>query len=139
MLRAEDALHDGQQRSVLVPGGGRIPRLPGVVGELVAGGQGVRVLGTVGVILLVSIDDQLEQVPGRPTATAVAEVLRDPPHAVADQVEHGPAVRQQHREHRPDRGEFGVGGDRGRDQHRGRLLPLGGHIRRHLGEGDVLD
>ena len=44
MLRAEDPLAQGQQRGVLVPGGGRVPRLPGPPGELVPGVQGVRVL-----------------------------------------------------------------------------------------------
>ena len=34
----------GQQRGVLVPGPGRVPRLPGPAGEVAAGGQGVRVL-----------------------------------------------------------------------------------------------
>src|ERR1700683_5437445 len=42
-LRAQDALADGQQRGELVAGPGRIPRLPGEVGESGAGGQGVRV------------------------------------------------------------------------------------------------
>ena len=35
----------GQQRGELVPGPGRIPRLPGPASEVGAGGQGVRVLG----------------------------------------------------------------------------------------------
>jgi hypothetical protein len=42
--RADHPLLDGQQRRVLVPGPGRVPRMPGVAGEFVAGGQSVRVL-----------------------------------------------------------------------------------------------
>jgi hypothetical protein len=38
-------LFHGQQRRVLVAGPGRIPRLPGGIGEVKAGGQGVRILG----------------------------------------------------------------------------------------------
>ena len=38
--RAEDPLADGQQRGELVPGGGRIPRLPGPAGEARAGRSG---------------------------------------------------------------------------------------------------
>ena len=45
MLGAQDPLADGQQRGELVAGPGRIPRRPGPAGEVVAGGQGVRVLG----------------------------------------------------------------------------------------------
>ena len=45
MLGAEDALGYGQQRGELVPGGGRIPRLPDPVGQAGAGGQGIGVLG----------------------------------------------------------------------------------------------
>ena len=45
VLGAEDALGYGQQRGELVPGGGRVPRLPGPVGQAGAGGQGVGVLG----------------------------------------------------------------------------------------------
>ena len=45
MLGAEDPLEDGQQLGELVPGRGRVPRLPGPAGEVGAGGQGVRVLG----------------------------------------------------------------------------------------------
>ena len=45
MLGTLDPLADGQQGGELVAGPGRIPRLPGPAGELVAGGQGVRVLG----------------------------------------------------------------------------------------------
>ena len=44
VLRAEDPLYDRQQRGELVPGPGRIPRLPGPLGEVGAGGQGVGVL-----------------------------------------------------------------------------------------------
>jgi hypothetical protein len=43
--RAQHPLADGQQCGELVAGPGRIPRLPGPAGEIVAGGQGVRVLG----------------------------------------------------------------------------------------------
>ena len=45
MLGAEDPLAHRQQRGELVAGPGRVPRLPGVVGEVGAGGQGFRVLG----------------------------------------------------------------------------------------------
>ena len=45
VLGAQDPLADGQQGGVLVAGPGRIPRLPGPVGEVGAGGQGVGVLG----------------------------------------------------------------------------------------------
>ena len=45
MLGSLDSFADGQQGGTLVAGSGRIPRLPGPAGELVAGGQGVRVLG----------------------------------------------------------------------------------------------
>ena len=45
MLRTEDALGDRQQRGELRPGGGRVARLPGPVGQAGAGGQGVGVLG----------------------------------------------------------------------------------------------
>ena len=43
MRRAEDPHQVGQQRGVLVPGRGRIPRLPGPVGNAVACGQGAGV------------------------------------------------------------------------------------------------
>ncbi len=45
MLGALDPLAYGQQGGELIPGPGRIPRLPGPESELVAGGQGVGVLG----------------------------------------------------------------------------------------------
>ena len=85
MLGAERTLGDGQQRGEQVAGPGRIPLLPGPVGEAVAGGQGGWVPGAIGVILYMSGDDQLEQVPGRLVAAAVAKVPRDLPHAVAGQ------------------------------------------------------
>ena len=40
VLRAEDPLAHGQQRGELVPGGGRVPRLPGPAGEAAAGRPG---------------------------------------------------------------------------------------------------
>jgi hypothetical protein len=45
VLGAEHLLADGQQRRVLVAGLGRVPRLPGEVGEAGPDGQGFRVLG----------------------------------------------------------------------------------------------
>jgi hypothetical protein len=45
VLGAQDPLADGQQGAELVPCYGRIPRRSGVVGEVVAGGQGSWVLG----------------------------------------------------------------------------------------------
>ena len=45
VLGAQHPLADGQQRGELVAGPGRIPRLPGPVGQVAAGGQGARVLG----------------------------------------------------------------------------------------------
>ncbi|GAA4951922.1 hypothetical protein GCM10023334_066670 [Nonomuraea thailandensis] len=42
---AHDALDGGEQGGVLVAGGGRVPRLPRPVGEVVLGGQGVGVFG----------------------------------------------------------------------------------------------
>ena len=45
MLGAGDPLADRQQRGELVPGPGRIPRLPGPAGQVGAGGQRVGVLG----------------------------------------------------------------------------------------------
>ena len=42
---ARHPLADGQQRRVLVAGPGRIPRLPGLLGEVGSDGQRVRVLG----------------------------------------------------------------------------------------------
>ena len=44
-LGAQHPLLHRQQRGVLVAGPGRIPRLPGPVGEAAAGSQGGRVLG----------------------------------------------------------------------------------------------
>jgi hypothetical protein len=44
VLRPEDLLAHRQQRRELVAGTGRVPRFPGEEGELVLGGQGVRVL-----------------------------------------------------------------------------------------------
>jgi hypothetical protein len=44
MLRAEDPVIHGQQPGERVPGGGRIPRMPGPAGQVGAGGQGARVL-----------------------------------------------------------------------------------------------
>jgi hypothetical protein len=43
VLWAQHPLEDGQEIGVLVAGSGCIPRLPGPGGEVVAGGQGVRV------------------------------------------------------------------------------------------------
>src|SRR5262249_54813953 len=43
-LRAKDPLIHGQQRGVLVPGGGPVPRLPGPASEAGAGSEGGRVL-----------------------------------------------------------------------------------------------
>jgi hypothetical protein len=43
MLGAREQLANGQQRGEPVAGLGRIPRRPGLVGEVRAGGQGVRV------------------------------------------------------------------------------------------------
>ena len=40
VLGAEDPLHDGQQRGVLVAGRGRVPRLPGPAGEVARGRPG---------------------------------------------------------------------------------------------------
>ena len=45
VLGAQDPLADRQQDGTLVAGPGRIARLPGPAGEVVAGGQGARVLG----------------------------------------------------------------------------------------------
>ncbi len=45
MLGAKDALGDRQQRGELGPGRGRVPGLPGPVGQAGARGQGVGVLG----------------------------------------------------------------------------------------------
>ena len=45
MLGAEDPLHHGQQRGVLIASPGWIPRLPGPAGEVAAGDQGFGVLG----------------------------------------------------------------------------------------------
>ena len=45
MLGAQDPLADGQQGGELVAGPGRVPRLPGPVGEVVTGGQGLGMLG----------------------------------------------------------------------------------------------
>jgi hypothetical protein len=45
VLTAQHPLDDGQQRGVLVPGPGRIPRRPGPEGEVAAIGQGGGVLG----------------------------------------------------------------------------------------------
>ena len=95
-----------------------------------AGGQGVGVLGAVGITIPVRVGDQLEQVPGRRVAAAIAEVLRDPPHAAAGQVKDSPGVRQQHRARRPRRGQFRVGGDRRLDQGCGGLFPLASRLRR---------
>ena len=44
MLRAQDPLLHGQQRSEQISAGGQVPRLPGPAGELAAGTQGVRML-----------------------------------------------------------------------------------------------
>ena len=44
MLRAEDPDEYGQQRSVLVSGGGLVSRLPGPAGDISSGGQGIRAL-----------------------------------------------------------------------------------------------
>ena len=130
VLGAQDPLADGQQGGELVAGPGRIPRLPGPAGEMVAGGQGVRVLGPVGVTVPVRVGDQLEQVPGRRVAAAIPEVLRDLPHAAAGQVKDSPGVRQQHRAHRPRRGQLRVGWDRRIDQGCGGLFPLVRRLRR---------
>ena len=43
VVRAKDRLADGQQRGELVAGPGCVARMPGPVGEVDAGGQGVRV------------------------------------------------------------------------------------------------
>ena len=139
MLHAQDPLAAGQQGGELVPGGGPIPRVPGPGGKAVAGGQGVRVLRSVGVILRASVDDHLEQVPGRRIATAVAEVIRDPEHAAAGQVEDGLGVRQQRRARRPAPWQFLVGRDRGLDQGGGSLPPLPSQLGWHLVGGDGLD
>ena len=48
-------------------------------------------------------------------------------------------MRQQHRTHRPRRGEVRVGGDRSFNQGCGSLTPLAGHVHGHMGEGDGLD
>jgi hypothetical protein len=97
------------------------------------------VLRSVRVILAIGIGDQLEQVAGRRVTAALAEVVRDPPHAAAGQAQHGPGVRQQRRAHRPRCGQGRIGGDRALDQGRGSLLPQAGLLRGHLGEGDGLD
>jgi hypothetical protein len=61
-------------------------RLPGPVGEFGARGQGVAVLGYVGVVVVTAgVGDQLEHVLGRRVAAAKAEVLGDPQDAAADQ------------------------------------------------------
>jgi hypothetical protein len=64
VVRAGHPLAHRQQRGDQVPGGGRIPRRPGPKGKLVPGVQGSRVLRAVGIMVAVSVDDQLEQVPG---------------------------------------------------------------------------
>ena len=69
MLGAEDPLLDEQQRSVPVAGPAA-SRLPGPAGKAGAGGQGVVVLRPAGIILSVSVGDQLEQVPDRRIAPA---------------------------------------------------------------------
>ena len=130
VLGALDPLEDGQQGGELVAGPGRVPRLPGPVGEIVAGGQGVRVLGAVGIALPARVGDQPEQVPGRRVAAAKPEIPRDLPHAAAGQVKDRPGVRQQHRAHRPRRGQLRVGGDRRIDQGCGGLFPLASRLRR---------
>ena len=43
MFGAEDPLAHGQQRGEQVPGGGRVPHLPGPAGELEPVRQGIRV------------------------------------------------------------------------------------------------
>ena len=48
MLAAGDPLADRQQRSELIPGGGRIPGLPSPAGQVGARGKCVGVLGAPG-------------------------------------------------------------------------------------------
>ena len=115
------------------------PAAPVQRARFVAGGQGARVLGTVGVILRVGVGDQLEQVPGRRVAAAIAEIGRDSPHAAAGQVKDARACGSSTATHRPVRWQPRVGGQRGLDQGRGSLLPLASHVRRYLVEGDGLD
>ena len=138
VLGAQDPLVDGQQGGELVAGPGRIPRPPGPAGEVAAGGQGLGVLGPVGRILCVRVGDLPGQVPGGRIAAAKPEVSRDLPHAAAGQVQDGPGVRQQHRAHRPRRGQFRVGGNRQLHQGRGGMFPLASLLRGELGAGDGL-
>jgi hypothetical protein len=85
-----------------------------------------------------SVGDKPTQVPGRRVAPALAEVVRDLPHAAAGQVKDRPRMRQQHGVHRPVRGQFRIGGNRGLDQGRGGLFPPGGHVRGYVGQRDGL-
>ena len=103
-----------------------------------AGAQGVRVLGAVGITISMRGGDSVKQVPGRRVAAAIAEVRRDVPHAVAGQVKDGQGVGQQHRARRPRRGQLRVGGDRLLDQGGGGLFPLASRLRRELGAGNGL-
>jgi hypothetical protein len=57
VLGAQDPLADGQQGGELVAGPGRIPCPPGPGGKVMAGGQGVGVLGAVCVACHESVRD----------------------------------------------------------------------------------
>ena len=91
VLGALDPFAGGQQDGELVAGTGRIPRLPGPSSDVMEGGQGGGVLRAVGVTVGTRVGDQLGKVPGRWVATAIKEVLRDPPYATAGQVQNSRA------------------------------------------------
>ena len=136
VLRAEDPLVHGQQRGELVAGGGRVPRLPGPVGEVVPGGQGVRVLRAEDPFPCVK-HSPLE-IPGGGVTAARSEVSGDPGHPVAVIGESRLGVRQQRRAYRPGLGRVGIVGDRGLDQRGSGLAPLTGQVGRHLVSSDGL-
>ena len=91
MRGAEDPLDRGKQGGELVAGPRGISRLPGPVGEFVAGDQGVRVVGAEGVIIAVGVGDLAEQVAGgRVTAgRRRAGGLAPGQHVVAASLEQG--------------------------------------------------
>ena len=86
MLGAHDSLNDGQQRGKLVASLGRVSCPRGPVGEVGAGVESAGVLGSIVLAVSVCVRDQHGQVPSRPVAPAVPEVLRDSRHPTASAV-----------------------------------------------------
>ena len=93
VLRAEDLLDDRQQRRGQVARPGHIPRPPGPLGEVGAGGQGVRVLGARH--LRPYLQHPMREVPGRRVVSAVPKIGDELPQAAAVVREGGPCVGQQ--------------------------------------------